>query len=381
MINKDRFSITVGVAFVWFTTQFGGGFASGAQLRSYFIDFGIWCLVTPILAQAVCAFYQWYALRFAYRNKAFDYRTFNDKLYGKFAPIFSNLYEIVYVVLLCVAPAVAFATGGATMSAMLGGVPYFICTAIIGFFIFIVGIYGTDMVRKVASTLSILIVAGLLIVFVPNIIAQWGDIVANIGTMAAAPAPVGPALWKSFVYMCFQLASIGLIVQHAQPFTSEKEAGKSMRIGFFVNSAMVMLATFGLLAVVNQPDYASSTIPVLVLVQNGVGGAVMGPIISILIILGSVSTAVNMVAAMTNRICSRFDQGYSPTGKPTKMAILVTLFFTVLAFAVAQFGLIPLVNKGYGILGYITIPVVMIPYVIHFFTSRNKVPDAIPTAE
>ena len=29
MISKDKMSVTVGVAFVWFTTQFGGGFASG----------------------------------------------------------------------------------------------------------------------------------------------------------------------------------------------------------------------------------------------------------------------------------------------------------------------------------------------------------------
>ena len=42
MISKDKMSVTVGVAFVWFTTQFGGGFASGNQLRQYFVQFGVW---------------------------------------------------------------------------------------------------------------------------------------------------------------------------------------------------------------------------------------------------------------------------------------------------------------------------------------------------
>lgn len=46
MISKDKMSVTVGVAFVWFTTQFGGGFASGNQLRQYFVQFGIWAFVT-----------------------------------------------------------------------------------------------------------------------------------------------------------------------------------------------------------------------------------------------------------------------------------------------------------------------------------------------
>ena len=36
MINKDKMPLAVGIAFVAFTTQFGGGFASGAQLYQYF---------------------------------------------------------------------------------------------------------------------------------------------------------------------------------------------------------------------------------------------------------------------------------------------------------------------------------------------------------
>lgn len=49
MISKDKMSVTVGVAFVWFTTQFGGGFASGNQLRQYFVQFGVWAFATCIL--------------------------------------------------------------------------------------------------------------------------------------------------------------------------------------------------------------------------------------------------------------------------------------------------------------------------------------------
>ena len=45
------------------------------------------------------------------------------------------------------------------------------------------------------------------------------------------------------------------------------------------------------------------------MVQNGVGKAFMTPLISVLIILGAVSTAVNMVAAMVRRICSGIEAG------------------------------------------------------------------------
>ena len=45
----------------------------------------------------------------------YDYRSYNNAFYGKFAPVFSNLFEVLYICVMCVAPAVAFATGGATL--------------------------------------------------------------------------------------------------------------------------------------------------------------------------------------------------------------------------------------------------------------------------
>lgn len=49
--------------------------------------------------------------------------------------------------------------------------PYLLCTLIIGIFIFVVAVFGTDLVRRVASVLFVCIIAGLLIVYIPNIIA------------------------------------------------------------------------------------------------------------------------------------------------------------------------------------------------------------------
>ncbi len=45
LLDKSRMPLAMGIAFVAFTTQFGGGFASGAQIKQYFINYGIWCLV------------------------------------------------------------------------------------------------------------------------------------------------------------------------------------------------------------------------------------------------------------------------------------------------------------------------------------------------
>lgn len=369
MIDKNKMPVAIGVAFVWFTTQFGGGFASGNQLRQYFVQFGVWAFLTCIVAQLIGAFYQWYALKYARKHEVYDYRSFNNSFYGKYAPIFSNLYELVYIVTLCVAPAAAFATGVSTMESAFG-INHWIGTIFVGAFIFIVAVYGTNVVRKVASTLSVLIVAGLFIVYIPNIVAQWGSITTNISKSIANPAPFGSAMWTCFVYAAFQLASIGLLVQHAKPFSSPDDAKTSMVYGFFVNGVICLMAVLGLMAITSDENFAKESIPLLILVNKGVAPEVLRPIISILIVLGSVSTAVNMIAGMSNRVCSSLDKNFDPTAKPGMNVVIVTLICTLVAFGIAQLGLNQIVAVGYKYLGYLTIPVIMIPYIVHMVATK-----------
>lgn len=372
--KNGSLALIFGVAFVWFTTHFGGGFASGAQLYTYYVKYGIWCLIMPLLAMGYNAFFFAYSLKFARKHEVYDYRSYNNAFYGKFAPIFSNLFEILYICVMCVAPAVAFATGGATLSTVTG-LPYLLCTVIIGIFIFVVAIFGTELVRKVASTLSILIIAGLLIVYVPNIIAGWGDIKATANTMMTTSASFGSALYSAFIYGTFQLANIAVFVQHAKSFPQPGDAKKSMFIGWIINALLMTMVALGLMCVSSNPDIVNQSVPTIFMVKNGVGASFMTPLISILIILGAVSTAVNMVAAMVKRVCNSIEtpeekEKEEKTGKPGVKSIVVALVCCLVDFGIAQFGLLTLISKAYSYLAYLAIPVILIPYIIHMVVTR-----------
>ncbi|MPW25589.1 hypothetical protein GC105_07280 [Alkalibaculum sp. M08DMB] len=383
MIDKNKMPLAIGIAFVAFTTQFGGGFASGAQLYQYFINYGIWTLIMPIVAQLILTLFFWYGLSYAYRRKTYDYRSFSNSFYGKYRYILSNLYEIVYLMLICLAPAVAFATGGSTLN-MLTGIPYFLCTLIIGVFIFGIALFGTNIVRKAASTLSVVIIIGLIVVLVPNIIVQWDTIMSSIGNLAGGIMPVGStqtgsfvgALWRAVVYALFQLASIGLMYQHVKPLTDEKQLNLSMIYMFIVNSACMLLAVFGMLAVAYNPELSNTSVPMLLFVQNGVGTAILTPIISILIILGAVSTGVNMIAGIVNRVVgaleARDNNQEISTSKNRIRSTITSFLFTVMTFAIAQFGLLPLIAKGYSYLGYATLIAIGIPFILHALFFKEK---------
>lgn len=361
----------LGVAFVWFTTHFGGGFASGAQIYSYFVRYGAWCIIMPVLAMLYNMVFFAYSLRFARKHEVYDYRSYNNAFYGKFAPLFSNLFEILYICVMCVAPAVAFATGGATLST-LTGMPYLLCTVLIGAFIFVVAIFGTDLVRKVASVLSICIIAGLIIVYVPNIISNFSGITDAVTSMQTAQLSLGDALYSAFLYGTFQLSNIAVFVQHGKSFQSPGDAVKSMGVGFVVNSLVMVMVVLGLMTVYTNPEAAGQSVPTLFMVQNGVGASFMTPLISILIILGAVSTAVNMVAAMVKRICGETKEKETEKKKfhITKKEVIAALVCCVVDFGIAQFGLLNLIQKAYSGLAYLTIPVILIPYLVHMVATR-----------
>lgn len=383
LVDKSRMPLAMGIAFVAFTTQFGGGFASGAQIYQYFINYGVWCLIMPILTQGLYSLFFWYGMRYAYKHKTYDYRSFSDSLYGKTRVVMSNLYEICYLIMIGTASAAAFATGGSTIETLFG-IPYWLCTVIVAAFIFVIALFGTSVVRKCASTLSVLIIIGLILVLVPNIIAQWDSITESIGRMASGEMTVlseknghfGPALYSAVLYFFFQLASVSVMYQHMEPVTDVKQINRSA-IGMFVCNFFAMeLSIFGLLAVAFVADLATASVPMLILVEQGVGAKILTPIISILIILGAISTAVNMISGIVTRCVNAVERRMKTDSGRKKGHLarnaVFTLIFTFLAFAIAQFGLMTVVSKGYAYLGYAAFITLFIPFVIHAIATKGK---------
>ena len=271
LVDKSKMPLAMGIAFVAFTTQFGGGFASGAQIYQYFINYGIWCLILPILTQGLYSVFFWYGMRYAYKHKTYDYRSFSDTFYGKTRHVMSNLHEICYLIMIGTASAAAFATGGSTLETLFG-IPYWLCTVFVAAFIFIIALFGTNVVRKCASTLSVLIIIGLVLVLVPNIIVQWDSITAAVSRMSSGEMTVlskesgafGPALWSAVLYFLFQLSSVSVMYQHVEPVTDVKQINRAA-VGMFICNFFAMeLSIVGLLAVAYVADLATASVPMLV---------------------------------------------------------------------------------------------------------------------
>ncbi len=369
MKNESRLSVMFGIAFVWFSTQFGGGFATGNQLRQYFVQYGWIGIITCIFAQCVMGYIFWYCLRYSKNHGVHNYRKYNESLFGRANVIFGNGFELVYLCSVTTGTAASFATTAATMESAFG-VNYWISIVGMASFIFFVAIYGQSIIRKVATLLSTLIVVGLLIVYIPNIIKFSGDISANFAASVAQPCNFFGAMKSAFIYGMFQCGVLAVLCAQSKDLASPKEANKAIGIGIVVNSLFSVLPIIGLMAIVNEPTFYEEAIPLLILVNKGVAPNVLRCIISILIVLGSISTAVNLVSGLTNRICGTLDKNFDPSGKPTKAIIISTAIITIVCFGIAQFGLTAIVAKGYKYVGVLAIFVTFIPYTISIILTK-----------
>ena len=160
-----------------------------------------------------------------------------------------------------------------------------------------------------------------------------------------------------------------------EPVTDTKQIDKAAIWMFICNFGAMELSIIGLLAVSYVAEMAKASVPMLVLVQNGVGASVLTPIISLLIILGAISTAVNMISGIVTRCVNAMERNMSAEAKAKghlgRNAIF-TFIFTALAFGIAQFGLQAVVAKGYAYLGYAAMITLFAPFVFHAIKTNFK---------
>ena len=164
--------------------------------------------------------------------------------------------------------------------------------------------------------------------------------------------------------------------QHMEDVTDEKQINKAAIWMFVCNFCAMELSILGLLAIAYVKDLASASVPMLVLVQNGVGSGILTPIISLLIILGAISTAVNMISGIVTRCVNAVERRMDSPSKKAQGHLgrnaIFTAIFTFLAFAIAQFGLMTVVKKGYAYLGYAAFITLFVPFVVHAVATKGK---------
>lgn len=178
------------------------------------------------------------------------------------------------------------------------------------------------------------------------------------------------------MYGVYQASDVALYVHHMRPVKNAKTVGRAMILGYVINLAFFMLAVLGLLTVAELDGISDVSVPLLVVI-NGLPYAVaLKSVAGLLISVACISTGVMFLSGLVKRLCVRFDgkdttEAAEDAQRPTRKSVLFSALCVLACCAVAQFGLLSLVQQGYSLLAYMAIPVVTIPYVVNFVWAHT----------
>ena len=371
MASKERLA-ALAVASVWFTTHFGGGFASGRQLVDFYVQYGVYALFMPFISVGIITAVLYVSWDFSREHGLFDYRNWSNEYFKPYQAVFSNIIEIAYLTILLMATAVAFATGGTVVEETLG-TPYLANTIFIAVLIFFLTIFGADLVRKAATVMAILIIGGMLTIYISNLFVNAGSLAAVI---KEAPAPKGfwPALWQAVKYGGLQCSLIGAYIAVADGLHSKADVRKAAFYGFLMNGGVLALASFGVLA--HYPVILAEKAPILYITRHGGGGEIGVMIVAVIIFLAVISTGVGLIYGGTRRVtawwCKRTKTAPSP-----KIDAVSSIVYVTASWTIAKFGLIPLIGKGYVWIGMLSTPLVVVPILFFALRNRGRIPVAV----
>lgn len=314
-----------------------------------------------------CVYY--FAWKFAAEKRLFDYRSWAIAYFHPVQIIFANVYEVLFNLILITATAVAFATGGAVIEETLG-TPYILNTIVIAIAMFFLTIYGAELVRRAAAWSALFIIVGLLAVYGSHFIGRLPQLLQILDS-APSPRGFGSALWNTIVYAGVQATLIGAFVAVADVLKDRRDALKATLWGFLVNGCFLWLASVVLLSF--YPDILPERVPVLYVINKGFGLKWMEYAVSFLILFAVISTGVNLIFGGSKRIVAVWVKNSDSRNKRVAN-VVASGIYVIVTWAIALFGLIPLIAKGYGYIGYIAIFALIIPVLLLGLLKKSSNP-------
>lgn len=405
--NKIDWRAVLVFVSIAFSSQCGGGFASGSTPWTYFFKntgfFGIlpevtqsyFCLLGPLVVAIINCAVIYFFMKFAMDFRAFDYGTFLEKYGERFwggilvKPL-KYVYEINFNWTLIVCMALAYSTSGSAL-AQLTGIPYLATTFIVGIIMFILCMKGTDLVRKNAVFMSAVIFISLVVVHVPNIIynISTGKLAAERAVMAAemnASVAAGAgsvakylivALIWAYIFSGQNLAGFGAYVNHASIFNNKKTLRVAVVLSVIANWAFLEMSVVNLAsnysAIYDGWKNGVAVYSIMIVQQGWAQGAIKVislTLITVAIFFATISTAINYAQGFNDRVLNWYQARIKEdpevsAAKRNKRGAILTFAYIVVTWAISQVGLTALVAKGLTAASLIILFTLILPTIIN----------------
>ena len=364
--KKKGLPVFIGVASVWMGTHFGPGVASGTQLNQYYVGFGIPGILMTLVAMALLGFALYCSMEFSRLYHAYDYESWVTKLFG-------NKYVVILFDLSFFVTIISAAGGSLNAIAQLledfWGINYWVGVGIVIVVSMLLCAFGAELVRKSSAYMMFVVVGVLLLIMVLVIAAGDADLKGAVENQAAnlgADMSAGnwlKALWQAIIYGSFQATIVANIASVADTLPDRRESRRSAITGYIANAGLLVILCMMLFSFTNVYEVTKEELPFYsILARLDMGW--LTTVYIIVVFIAVISTVVGFAFAGV----ARFGKYYRPKDKktvahPLRDALFVLVLLAACA-AISQVGIMKLVKYGYSLLGYINLPVIVLPALI-----------------
>ena len=357
--NKTNWTAAIGIACVWMGTHFGPGVGSGTQIVAYYVNYGIPGICCSILAMCLLGYGLYCSTEFSRIYKTYDYGSWMQAIWGM--KWVSVLFDVSFIIT-CLTALGGSLNAIATLLNAQFGLNYWVGIAIMIVCTALLCAFGAKVVTAASSYIMYLILAVLAMILILVFIYGDTDMAGSVANQHTNLPNVSwpKAIWSAVIYAAFQCTVIANISSVASTVPNRSSSKWAAIIGIIGNSAMLVIMGTMLFSYTNVFPITSEALPFYAIL-NRIGFGWAKAVYVGIVFLAVLSTAVGFCFGGLARFSKFYRKPDEKT--PGKDAALVAVIL-IACCASSTFGITALVKTGYTILGYINLPLLLLPAII-----------------
>lgn len=357
--NKALFS-AISVGMVLFSAHAGGGFATGNQANTYFVNLGWASILSAVIAMFLLTMTMREAMIMFNDRKLTSYKELFKTLFHPFDKLVI-FFEIFFYIMVIMAVAAAISGAASALQEYLP-INYKFYVIIVGIIVLALTMFGADLVRKVSTIMGVVILVSAVGIYLVGCFK--GENIVNIFAldyMKFGFSKTPMAIKNAFVYAGFQCVTLPTMIICGKVLKNREEVKQSMRFSFLINAIALVLSVIMLSSW--KSFYLNieggATLPTLLIIKE-IGLDFLFVIYGICLVLCLLSTGVTT----TFGFVSRFEDAkvLEKIKSSNAKRAIVAAFIICLSMIISMAGLTNIIKYGYGYCGYLAIAVVIVPF-------------------
>ena len=364
--QKVGFLTLFSIASVWFGSHAGGGFATGNQATQYFVQYGWFSTIAAVISMAILGLVLREIVIMTNNHGFTTYKQVFEELYSPYIKL-ELIFELFFFIVAISATGAAIA-GAATLFTQYG-VNYTAAVIGISILLFFLTIFGSGLVAKASTIMSICILVCCAIIFFLAIRAKMENIVSLPQVQPATGGIVSPML-KVLSYAGFQVLCAPALISCAGPLKNHKNATKCITIGFIMNafalgaSCLMLSSWYGDYTAAGKTD-----LPTLYICEQ-LGYKFLSYCYSISLFMCFISTGVTSIFGLVPRFENT--KIFSKFKSEQKKRSFISLTALIVSTLVSMIGLTNIVNYAYVYSGYLSVIFIVIPILTVGYYKNRK---------